>query len=139
MTCINAAGARRGSNEAMNALLMRATGSLLAAPFLAAAVTVLADEPAAPPGESPAQLETIVVHPLTPPLDESRRLLRLLVESSSPCLGCDAVLVPAHESPALSLLKYMLVPTPPPEMDEGARLLMDLRTSDDRTLEYLRP
>lgn len=117
---------------------MRPALCLLTAAALAAGAAAVADEPAAPAADA-TPLDTVVVHPPRETLDDSLRLLRLLVEQSAPCLGCDAVLTPERDAPATALLKYLLWPTPPPDVDEGRRLLMDLRTQDDRTLEYLRP
>jgi len=115
---------------------LRAPRCLWALPLaLAAAVfPAFAEDPAEPPVE----LETVTVTAPVPPLDRSQRLLRILVEQSTPCLGCDAVLR-ERRSPAVSLLSDLLLPVEPPQVDEATRLAKDVKLQDSPDLEYLRP
>lgn len=115
-----------------NTNLLTLTAALLLQAGLAAA-----EPPAA--NEAPTELEPLIVYPSTLPLDEPARLLRLLVLRSTPCLGCDAVLRQPTPSPAAVLLQYLLVPSPPPEVDESRRLALDLKLQDAPDLDYLRP
>lgn len=106
----------------------------LALPVFALALTVpattLADEDA-------VELEPLTVTAPVSPLDQSQRLLRLLIERTAPCLGCDAVLARSPESRTVKLLKFLLLPAVPPEVDESARLAAYLR--HDHELEFLEP
>lgn len=83
----------------------------------------------------PVTLEPLTVTAPVAPLDRSLYLLRLLVEQTTPCLGCDAVLV-AREPAALKLLDYLLFP--PDRLDEAARLAREIKLQDSPDLEYLR-
>jgi hypothetical protein len=82
-------------------------------------------------------LEPIVVIAPQDPLDRSQRLLRLLVAESTPCLGCDAVLVQRPPSRAIQMLRYLLLPAVPPEVDEARRLAVHVKLHDSPDLEYL--
>jgi hypothetical protein len=91
-----------------------------------------------PPDPAVFELEPIVVTPDRAPLDEPSRLLRILVEQSAPCLGCDAVLA-RPPRPGVALLQYLLMPTAPPDVDEAARVALEVKLHDAPDLEYLRP
>ena len=109
---------------------MKALCLSLCALALAAPVAALADQDA-------VELEPLTVTAPVNALDRSQRLLRLLIERSAPCLGCDAVLVRSPEPRTVTLLKYLLLPAVPPDVDEAARLAAYLR--HDHELEFLEP
>jgi hypothetical protein len=85
--------------------------------------------------EAATELEPVTVIAPIPPLDRSRHLLRLLVEKSAPCLGCDAAGT-ARDAQA-ELLQYLLASTPP-EVDEATRLAFEVKLQDSPDLQYLR-
>lgn len=111
-------------------------------PRLAAtALAVLACAAGAGPPETDDEavvLEPLVVREPVAPLDRSMHLLRLLVQRSAPCLGCDAVLVERRRPAAVSMLEYLLLPAPPPEVDEATRQARDIKLQDSPDLDYLR-
>jgi len=102
---------------------------------LAATAIAQADKPA----EGTVPLDTITVTGRAPPLDRSLYLLRILVEQSAPCLGCDAVLQQARTPPAIRLLNYLLMPAEPPPVSEAERLAFEIKLKDSPELEFLRP
>lgn len=53
--------------------------------------------------------------------------LRASLDTSAPCLGCDARILPTHESVVISLLRYLLLPAASPELDEAGHLVSDSR------------
>lgn len=113
-----------------------------AAPHLriaAAALAVIAGAAAAQDTpQDPVELESITVIAPQRPLDRSLELLRILVEQSTPCLGCDAVLRQPRSRTA-SLLGYLLLPGEPPQVDEATRLAHEIKLQDSPDLDYLRP
>lgn len=84
--------------------------------------------------EAPTVLDPVEVTAPVTPLDRSLYLLRLLVEQSAPCLGCDAAA--AGRVPALPVLDYLMLPAD--RVDEVTRLARDVKLQDSRDLEYLR-
>jgi len=108
---------------------------LTAALVLSAGLTAQAAEPP----EDPVSLEPMIVMAPIAPLDRSLILLRLLVERSTPCLGCDAVLRTPRAPAAARLLSYLLMPTEPPPVGDSERLLFEIKLADSPELEFLRP
>ena len=138
MTCVNAGGAARPSNEGMTHTdaprLWFALCSILALAALPAAFVVRADDPPA----TAVEFEPLTVTAPVEPLDRSLQMLRLLVEQSAPCLGCDAVLQP-RTSRTVDFLSYLLLPAEPPQVDEATRLAHEIKLQDSPDLDYLRP
>jgi hypothetical protein len=66
------------------------------------------------------------VTPGIDPLDASMLRLRALLDTSAPCLSCDAT----HESVVMGLVRYLLLPAAPPELDEAGHLVSDSRCAD---------
>lgn len=124
---------RRGPMNAMDkASFPRITlGTVLPALALAGAAAIRAQDPAAGPA---TELPPLTVTAPIAPLDRSRQLLRLLVEKSAPCLGCDAVLRPAARP--LTLQDYLLQPAD--RVDEATRVARDVKLQDSPDLQYLR-
>lgn len=85
---------------------------------------------------APTELEPMTVTAPVDPLDRSLLLLRLLVEKSAPCLGCDAVLAQREAFPETAL-EYLLLPAD--RIDEATRTARDVKLQDSPDLEYLRP
>lgn len=111
--------------------LPRALPALLA---LACALPA-AGQDGGPPDDA-TELEPITVTAPVSPLDRSLHLLRLLVDRSAPCLGCDAVL--ARSEPfRMTVLEYLL--SPPDQVDEATRTAREVKLQDSPDLEYLRP
>lgn len=91
------------------------------------------------PAEAAVPLDPIIVTGRVAPLDRSQYLLRILVEQSAPCLGCDAVLVQRRAPAVVRLLNYLLMPAEPPPVTEADRLAFDIKLQDSPELEFLRP
>lgn len=89
-----------------------------------------ADEPV------PATLPPMTVIAPDDPLERSMQLLHILVDTSAPCLGCDAVPVGARGP---NLLELLLPTTEPAQPDAAARLAVDIKLIDSPDLEYLQP
>lgn len=73
------------------------------------------------------QLEDIVVTARPNPLDAAMLRLRVLLDTSTPCLGCDANAAPTRENVVMGLVRFVLLPSVPPEPDEAERVLAGLR------------
>jgi hypothetical protein len=131
LTWVNAVRGSRRLNGRMTRAIPRF--SFLAA--VAAATLALA---AAAQDPDTVTLDPVVVTAPAAPLDRSLYLLRIMVGQSTPCLGCDAVLV---ERPwaMRTLLDYLLWPGPPPEVDESTRMARQIKLQDSPDLDYLRP
>lgn len=113
---------------------IRSLTALLALLAFAAGAQAPAD-----PADSAVKLDPITVTGATEPLDRSLHLLRLLVDQSAPCLGCDAVLrIKARPPVALTVLEFLLLPTEPPVVDEATRLARDIKLQDSPDLDSLR-
>lgn len=56
--------------------------------------------------------------------------LRALLDTSAPCPGCDARILSNHESVVMGLVRYLLLPAAPPELDEAGHLVSDSRCAD---------
>ena len=106
----------------------------LIASLLALAGPAMAQEPAT---DEATELEPMSVIAPVSPLDRSLYLLRLLVEQSAPCLGCDAVLA-SRRAPSERVLSYLLE-SEPPEPSEADLLMFEIKVKDSPDLEYLRP
>ena len=102
---------------------------------LTATALALAQEPADPP----TPLDPVTVTGRAAPLDRSLHMLRILVEQSAPCLGCDVIVRQAARPTALRLLSYMLLPAEPPPVTEAERLALEIKLKDSPELEFLRP
>lgn len=108
---------------------------IASAPMLALALATPAF--AQGPAEEAIELEPLTVTAPVSPLDRSLHLLRLLVEQSAPCLGCDAAV--AARDPARARLLSYLLHSEPPAPAAGELLLFDLKVKDSPELEFLRP
>jgi hypothetical protein len=110
----------------------RASNSRLAAFGLLFTLLATADSPAraADAEDGAVVLEDMTITPSPAPLDASLVLLRKLLERSAPCMGCDAVLLPRREDPALTLVKYLFLPSTPPVPDDAARLASEARRAN---------
>ena len=104
---------------------------------LAASTFGAADFVAADSGDR-TELEPITVTGSTPPLDRSLKLLRIMVEQSTPCLGCDAVLRESRPAPTTTLLRYLLAHPSPNDVDAATKLASDVKLHDAPDLEYLK-
>jgi hypothetical protein len=124
---------------AVKRILLRGVPAILA---LALALPAVAEEPGVPDAATGlatdlgTDLEPMTVTAPANPLDRSLHLLRLLVDKSAPCLGCDAVLARREPFPA-TVLEYLLLPAD--RIDEATRTARDIKLQDSRDLEYLRP
>jgi len=106
---------------------------------LALLASVAGAQPGTQPGDEPIALDPITVTGTVEPLDRSMHLLRLLVDQSAPCLGCDAVLqLQARPPMARTVLDFLLLPAEPPPVDEATRLARDIKLRDSPDLDYLR-
>jgi hypothetical protein len=96
---------------------------------LGASPAVLAQPPA-----DDTELEPMTVTaPPRPSWDRTDRQLRLMLDKSSPCLGCDA----ARAGPAaLGWQDYLLQPVG--EVDEATTLARHVKLQDSPDLQYLR-
>lgn len=98
---------------------------------LALAPALGAQEPA------DTELETLTVTaPARPSWERSSELLRLMVEKSSPCLGCDAVMRPEAQPVMATLQDYLLQPAH--QVDEVTTLARHVKLQDSPDLQYLR-
>lgn len=131
LTQVNAVQGAEGCNEPMkpNGLICSATVLSLAATALGAAEFEAAD--------SQTDLEPITVTAPVSPLDRQQQLLRILVERSTPCLGCDAVLRQSPPAPTVAFLHQLLAHPSPNDVDAATRLASDVRLHDSPDLEYL--
>ena len=98
---------------------------------LAFAPATAAQQPAP---ETATEFEPVIVTaPARPSWERSDELLRLLVEKSAPCLGCDTVV---RARPAtLTLQDYLLRPAG--SVDEAATLARHVKLQDSPDLQYL--
>ena len=109
-------------------------GAAIGLSALAATATAIAQ----PPADEPVLLEPVTVTGRAAPLNRSLHMLRILVEQSAPCLGCDVIVRQAARPAALRLLSYMLLPAEPPPVTEAERLAFEIKVKDSPELEFLR-
>ena len=105
-------------------------GGVSAGILLAVSAAVLAVEP--PNGDAglapdSVRLEDMVITAPAAPLDAALLRLRALLDTSAPCLGCDASALPTRENVVLGLVRFILLPAVPPELDEAGRVLAGVR------------
>lgn len=104
-------------------------------PLLLVALALAPAVPAQEPADT--ELEPITVTaPPRPPWERSDELLRLLVEKTAPCLGCNAVVRPSARPVMTTLQDYLLQPAD--RVDEATTVARQVKLQDSPDLQYLR-
>lgn len=104
-------------------------------PMLIVALGLAPAVPAQEPADTELEPMTVIA-PARPSWERSSELLRLMVEKSSPCLGCDAVVRPAAQPVMTTLQDYLLQPAH--QVDEATTLARQVKLQDSPDLQYLR-
>lgn len=90
-----------------------------------------------PATENATELEPVTVTaPPTPSWERDARQLRLRIDKSTPCFGCDTVARPQARPVYLTLQDYLLRPVG--QVDEGTTLARHVKLQDSPDLQYLR-
>lgn len=78
-------------------------------------------------GEAAVLLDPITITEPVQPLDAPLWRLKLLLDATTPCLGCDANVAPTRENLLTGLVRFLLLPAEPPPRDEARRALSAVR------------
>lgn len=113
---------------------MDATRSRLAAALILATLAAAAEPPSggtgADTGDEPVRLDELTVTGRPDPLLAQQRRLRMLLDTSAPCLGCDARATASREGVLAGILRFVLLPAIPAEPDAAHWLAAEAQCAD---------
>lgn len=99
--------------------------------FEAAGILAVALLPLAAAAQTDArdsvELDPLVITAPVAPLDRELQRLRLMLDVTTPCLGCEAQSVSTRETIVTGLIRFMLFPAEPPPRDEARQVLGTVR------------
>lgn len=106
--------------------MSKVRGASTAAAMMAITVTGIALADGVADGDA-TLLDPIEITAPVPAIDAELWRLKLLLEATTPCLGCDADALPTRENILAGLVRFMFLASEPPPMDEARLVLGTVR------------